>query len=497
MRSKSNKISRAGELIGKLIRKVSKKDRLSATLMIFTIFLSIQAVTLTISLLYRIIATYFQHYLVYFVMLLISLYWLGILGVVILIVYLGSKKPETAAKVIGSVFVIYLTWVAISMATGFYRYPDETYILLPLATFLIFLYLSSAFSEIGIFEAPTVVYFVFFVFSLESMLNHYRHDIFLYILFSTLTYSAIALMIAAYHKKVARPKNAPKIVVSISILMIYYNIFSLIFSNESMRSLTIGIALLLVSFSLLLLNYLNRRGCLRLNLKTKPENLRLRYLRYLYYLYYLTLSYIYILAATIVVMYIASNHGTLSGLLVAETLALIGLLISPLSYTRTILNILGSLIGCTLIFHAVTSYLEYAYHILLSVIAITFLSTNLLKREMVIIEVLATFSGIAAIYLFMTMHFLQFQLDSIASFLIFLSLSVAFWIYSLYLEFPKYAPKILFVLSATIAEVFPLYTIGNLSIPLHALATLTIIIVLFASLKFISGNGSDISSESR
>jgi len=197
---------------------------------------------------------------------------------------------------------------------------------------------------------------------------------------------------AAYRRKIEKPKNAPKIVASISILMIYYNVFGMVLSNIRTNLLVISVGLLLLSISLSLLSLL------------KIVNIK-RQMRLLFYSYYTIATSFYILGGLIAVVFVSLNYGNLNGLLLAEILTLIGLLISPLSYLKIVLNILGY----TLILYIISSYHDFACYILLSILIISFISINFLK-EFIILEVLAIFSGISMYMLTYFMPFSKIQL---------------------------------------------------------------------------------------
>lgn len=219
----------------------------------------------------------------------------------------------------------------------------------------------------------------------------HKHTI-IFILAFFLVYSGIAIIMAAYRRKIEKPKNAPKIVASISILMIYYNVFGMVLSNIRTNLLVISVGLLLLSISLSLLSLL------------KIVNIK-RQMRLLFYSYYTIATSFYILGGLIAVVFVSLNYGNLNGLLLAEILTLIGLLISPLSYLKIVLNILGY----TLILYIISSYHDFACYILLSILIISFISINFLK-EFIILEVLAIFSGISMYMLTYFMPFSKIQL---------------------------------------------------------------------------------------
>ncbi|RLI75102.1 hypothetical protein DRP05_15325 [Archaeoglobales archaeon] len=94
----SDRILKTRSVLEKLASRVFKKDRSGATLVVVTVLLFIQGISLSIALAYRIVVTYFRDYLIYFTTMLVSIYWLSTLGIVILVAYFLSKKTGNCCK---------------------------------------------------------------------------------------------------------------------------------------------------------------------------------------------------------------------------------------------------------------------------------------------------------------------------------------------------------------------------------------------------------------
>ncbi|MBO8181259.1 MAG: hypothetical protein H0Z28_00520 [Archaeoglobus sp.] len=284
----------------------------------------------------------------------------------------------------------------------------------------------------------------------------------------------------AYRSRVSRPKTAPKLIVSTSILLIYYNILGLIVYAMSPKMLIVGGVFLLSSSCLLLLNSIGR--------------IKIRKKLFHYIFYFLLISF-YIIGSFTLVYYLFNEAGFWLGLVVAELLVLLGIFLSPIGYVRTVFNLVGSVIGLTLVFAIVSLYPEHALLIVFSFTAITFLPSAIFRRKVVIAEILAVVFGVASLQIlsFSYPHYSWLlvalgpidtpYLPSLILSAIYLGLSIGLWIYSTNLEFPIYAPKVLFVLSALEGEEILVSNVCRLGLLEHSLITFVAIFLAYLSVK--------------